>query len=188
MSVRVGGAEMAIHLHSSQPRRQTVMPARNHRSDRELSVRKVESDDVPVLGPGGTERLGQHVYGEEAFRYFLGIERKRSERSQASFLLMLIEWEGRPGAPRFAPRVAARLFSLLGPTLRETDFVGWYHEGRVAGAVLTQLGDSSDTDVSGLLKERVVRALRQAFPPAIAARLQVRVYELPPTGRSDHGC
>ena len=35
-------------------------------------------------------RLGQ-AYNEEAFRYFLAIERKRAERSHRTFLLLLVD-------------------------------------------------------------------------------------------------
>lgn len=75
------------------------------------------------------------------------------------------------------------MFERLRPCLRETDFLGWYHDGRVAGAVLTQLGKSNVGDVSSLLKDRVIRALNDAFSKQIAARLLVRVYEVPPAGQ-----
>ncbi len=146
-------------------------------------MREPKTSDLPVLGLAPESQRHQ-VYSEEAFRYFLALERKRAERSSRSFLLMLIEWDGRTGGgATFDPRVATKLFALVWPCLRETDYLGWYHDGRVAGAVLTQLGESNGTDVSGLVRERVGRALQEGFPRDTAARLLVRVYELPPSGR-----
>src|SRR2546427_11929887 len=101
---------------------------------------QVESDRC-LSGVALEGRLG-HAYNEEAFRYFLAIERKRSERSNRPFLLLLVDLKKQQGmTARIDADVAARLFSGLWLCLRETDCVGWFREGRVAGALLTQLAD-----------------------------------------------
>jgi hypothetical protein len=124
-------------------------------------------------------RLGQ-AYNEEAFRYFLAIERKRSERSGRPFLLLLVALKEQPGLEAgINPTVASDLFSSLWRCLRETDLVGWYREGRVAGAALTELGDGSRAEVPRLIGQRVRGALRDSLPPNIACRLEVRVYQQP---------
>src|SRR5436190_8496415 len=102
-----------------------------------------ESVDRYSCGFALQEGSGE-AYNEEAFQYFLEIERKRSEISNRPFLLMLIEFERQEGTDaRIDPAMAAKLFSVLSLCLRETDFVGWYREERVVGAVLTQ---HSETD------------------------------------------
>src|SRR2546426_7694446 len=122
-------------------------------------------------------RRGQ-AYNEEAFRCFLAIERKRSERSGHPFLLLLVDLKEQPrvGA-RIHPTVALKLFSGLWLHLRDSDFVGWYREERVAGAVLTELGDGFRTGVSHLIGQRVTEMLCERLPSDIARRLQVRVYQ-----------
>jgi hypothetical protein len=144
-----------------------------------VRARRFRAADIPILR--SRNAVGDDVYDEKAFRYFLGLERRRSERSHRSFLLMVIEWTG-TGTARLNPRVAAKLFALLGVCLRETDYVGWYQHGRVVGAVLTQLGDSTGADVSALVKQRVARAIERRFYAGTASRLQVHVYELPRLG------
>src|SRR2546422_1060554 len=59
---------------------------------------------TPTPGGGGVSdmggesgRLGQ-AYNEQAFRYFLAIERKRSERSGHPFLLLLVDLKEQEGA------------------------------------------------------------------------------------------
>jgi hypothetical protein len=125
------------------------------------------------------------AYNEEAFQYFLEIERKRSELSNRPFLLMLIEFNRRP--PGFNPEMdvvtAGSLFSILRQSLRETDFVGWYREGRVAGAVLTQHREPDRDDLSDVVRRRVADALERRFPPDQPRRLQVRVYQLSPPAK-----
>jgi hypothetical protein len=122
------------------------------------------------------------AYNEEAFQYFLEIERKRSELSNRPFLLMLIEFTKQSvGSTTEIDAVSAgKLFSLLSACLRETDFVGWYREGRIAGAVLTQHGEPERDDLSEIVRRRVDEALTRQFPPDRMRRLQVRVYQLSP--------
>ena len=132
-------------------------------------------------------RLGQ-AYNEQAFRSFLAIERKRSERSGCPFLLLLVALKEQSGVTvRIDPMVAPKLFSALWLCLRETDCIGWYREERVAGAVLTELGDRHPTEVCRLIGQRVSGVLSEGLPANVARRLQVRVYQHPESGRTDSG-
>jgi hypothetical protein len=139
-----------------------------------------EESDRGSRGVALESRLGQ-AYDEEAFLYFLAMERKRSERSGSPFLLVLVDLNEEPGASvRIAPAVAARIFSCLWLSLRETDVIGWYREERVAGAVLTHLAAGPMADVCGEVSQRVADGLREGLAVAVARRLQIRVYQLGP--------
>jgi hypothetical protein len=130
-------------------------------------------------------RLGQ-AYNEDAFRYFLDIERKRSARLDRPFLLALVglkDDRAQPGA-RIDRALAARLFSNLWLCLRETDVVGWYREDRVAGAVLTQVVDGTGPDLSQSIRQRVIRIVSAGLPSDAARRLQVHVYQIRPKATS----
>src|SRR5262249_35144655 len=120
------------------------------------------------------------VYNEEAFRYFLQIERKRASRSNSRFLLLLVDLkrDERQNAS-FDDATSVKLFAAMLPSLRETDFIGWYRQGRVASAVLTQVGDTPGVEVSNLVASRVREAVSQSLSPSISKRLQVRVYQVP---------
>jgi hypothetical protein len=123
--------------------------------------------------------LGATAYNQEAFRYFLANERRRSELSNRPFLLLLVDLQQPQLNGRITSSVATKLFAGLAECLRDTDVIGWYHEGRVAGAVLTHVEDASSTDVSGEIRRRVGLLLSNQLPSSIATRLQVRVYQLP---------
>jgi hypothetical protein len=135
------------------------------------------------------------AYNEEAFRYFLEIERKRSEASRRPFLLLLVDLRRlRGSSSRLSAQLTDRLFSQLAISLRETDFVGWYRDGRVAGAVLTQRPDMPDAKLSKKVAQRVKEALRAQLDAETSDRLQVRVYQIPsspeeaaPESASDQG-
>jgi len=129
-------------------------------------------------GLAAEDREGQ-AYNEEAFRHFLAIERKRSERASRSFLLLLVSLRKQPGMSlTFTPEVASRLFSGLALCVREVDFIGWYREERVAGAVLTQGIGTTEPDASRRIGERVTEILDKHLPPHAAERLHVRVLQL----------
>jgi hypothetical protein len=127
-----------------------------------------------------TEDPTGRSYNEDMFRYFLTLERKRFNRSGRPFLLLLVELRKRSDAvAHFKPEVAEQLFGALGETLRETDFVGWYREGRIAGALLTQPMEGGALNVSETVRDRVGDALCEQLPPQVASRIRLRVYQLP---------
>jgi hypothetical protein len=126
-----------------------------------------------------------HAYNEAAFHYFLEVERERSERSQRPPLLLLANLAAAPpGTPqRLDPATARKFFTGLWLSTRETDFFGWYREGRVAGAVLTMGPRGSTDDVSKQIRDRVSEVLRQALSSSVRQRLRVGVYQLRGTPR-----
>jgi hypothetical protein len=121
------------------------------------------------------------AYNEEAFQYFLEIERKRSERSNRPFLLLLIDFQSSRGSRPLLNSISERnLFSILSLCLRETDFMGWYRQGRLAGAVLTQHSQPDGDDLSEVVRQRIGDELEKHFSADLARSLQVRVYQLSP--------
>lgn len=115
------------------------------------------------------------AYNERGFHYFLAVEQKRAVPSLGTCLLLLVKLEGASEQALTAP-LAERLFSTLTRCLRETDFTGWYQEGYVAGAVLTQLGPAGDA--TDAITARVEKALGETFSPAIASRFELTVCPL----------
>jgi hypothetical protein len=75
------------------------------------------------------------------------------------------------------PKLGSKLLRGLARSVRETDFVGWYREFSVLGAVLTELGESAPRDIAEVVIRRLVAALRGSVPAAIASALEVRVYD-----------
>lgn len=124
------------------------------------------------------EGRGGQAYNEEAFRYVLAIEQKRSERSGRPAILLLVDVNDQPEASMpIAPTLARRIFSGLWRCLRESDVVGWYREGRVAGAVLTESRDRARPEVARLVSHRIREALCAHVPSDVARRLRVRVHQ-----------
>lgn len=118
------------------------------------------------------------AYNEEAFRYLLGVERKRFEASNQPFVLLLVDLTRHLGqGDRMTSAIGAKVLASLTRSLRDTDMVGWYRQGRVIGAVLTHLGDGPLDEISQHMTGRVTRALRTDLSKNVARHLKVRLYQ-----------
>jgi hypothetical protein len=118
------------------------------------------------------------VYDEGTFRYFLAVDRSRAYRSRRFLYLVLVAMRANlDGRARLTEAAAAAVFRALNASVREIDFVGWYHENKVAGAVLVQ-GAKTAADAAAVISGRVLRGLREHVPPAQATKLRVRVVRL----------
>jgi hypothetical protein len=122
-----------------------------------------------------------HGYDEEAFRYFLALEQKRANRANQSCVLLLVDLKRHAEtAVPMDPQIADKMFASLFRCLRETDFFGWYQDGRVAGAVLTQHESGPGAEFPRVVGDRVNQALCKSLPSEVARRVQIRLYRLPP--------
>ena len=120
-------------------------------------------------------------YDEDAFLYFLEMERARAGRARRRLRLLFATLEPMPGNPvPIPPASAMRLFEGLRRSLRETDVTGWYRQGRVAGALLAADAGTPGPSASGGIEQRVGEGLRKRLPSKVARNLRVRVVQLHP--------
>ena len=109
------------------------------------------------------------AYNQEAFRSLLESESKRCERSGHFCQILLLYWTDAQGSI-----VQIR-------SLRDTDYIGWYRDGRVIGAVLTVLAQDSMAQLFTHLQPRLAEHIRGKLGVEEISRLQIRVcrqYEL----------
>lgn len=120
-------------------------------------------------------------YDEDAFLYFLDLERARAERANLGLALLFATLEPVPGKPEPIPAAsAARLFDGLKQSLRETDVTGRYRQGRVAGAVLTADAGPPGPGDSAVIERRVREGLGRQLRSKAARSLRVRIVQLNP--------
>lgn len=118
------------------------------------------------------------AYNEEAFRYFLDIERRRSEILKRPFVLLLLDLK-KSAVTNDTQPPPEKLLSALALCVRETDFIGWYRDRSIAGAVLTQHTETTGPDLADAVSRRVVQVLGDRLPSELARGVRVRVYQLP---------
>ena len=127
--------------------------------------------------PGYTTFYGGaagRAHNEAGFQHFLQIELQRAGRSGQALFLALVRIRNDAGrSVRLPSPVAAKMFSALGSSVREVDFVGWFKEDRVAGAVLVQRATPA-ADVRQHIASRIMKTLDKERL-AVGGRVLVRV-------------
>jgi exopolysaccharide biosynthesis polyprenyl glycosylphosphotransferase len=107
--------------------------------------------------------LDHTFYSMHHFHHMLRIERKRTERSQKPFLLMLIDISGLHKKHR-----KGYLYEKIKPVLiscsRETDIRGWYEHNKVMGAIFTEMAAVDEQSI-----EKIFRKLHSVVGETIDA-------------------
>src|SRR5215467_5330855 len=97
--------------------------------------------------------------GQQAFHRMMTLERRRAERSQKFFLLMLLDVTEQALDRGDALILNKKIMFALAPTIRETDIIGWYKESTVVGLVFTEVPVEGLTSVTAIMN-RVSKTLK----------------------------
>src|ERR1700691_5079862 len=89
----------------------------------------------------------------------ISLERKRSERSRKSFLLMLLRVDQTSPRQRNTS-ILRNMLSALSRYIRETDVVGWSEDHSTVGIMFTEMGVENCGETVSALTARVSEALR----------------------------
>jgi lipopolysaccharide/colanic/teichoic acid biosynthesis glycosyltransferase len=92
------------------------------------------------------------------FTTMLRLERKRTERSQRRFVLMLLDASillKAGGGQELFSKVA----TVLAHSIRETDIMGWYKDQSVIGVIFTEVGAAEGKSITAALLAKVTNAL-----------------------------
>jgi lipopolysaccharide/colanic/teichoic acid biosynthesis glycosyltransferase len=99
------------------------------------------------------------MLAQELFQRAISLERKRTERSQKPFLLMLVCTEVDSTLARKSETLDEVASALLHMT-RETDAVGWYQNSSIVGAMFTELAIEDGDAIGSAIFTRVSSTLR----------------------------
>src|SRR5215831_6637022 len=119
------------------------------------------------------------IFNEEAFARVLSFERRRTDRSQRPFLLLLLELEAWPqDRQRQRPGFVKSVIQSLQLCTRQTDMLGWYKHNTVIGAIFTEL-PHEEAAIDKIL-ERVKAALHAHLTAVQIAAITISVHVYPP--------
>lgn len=105
----------------------------------------------------------REALNEQTFLRMIAIERKRTERSKDAFLLMLLE-DRRPDVSKSAEKALEKIVAALLTSSRETDVIGWYKEGTIAGVLFTGIVEAEKAEVLNIILTKVTTLLREKLP------------------------
>ncbi len=136
--------------------------------------RKLQSDRKPQ-----PQNLldSKEILSEEAFRRMISLERKRSERSQRPFVLLLID-SGRNFPGDKQGRVLLDMLSALQGATRETDVTGWYTANSVVGIMFTEIVLDNNSVLSTILS-RIGALLRDRLDTDQFSRIKFSFHVFP---------
>jgi len=131
---------------------------------------------------------GRIVLHEDAFVSMLYLERRRAERAQKPFVLMLVDVKSAISDGQKNLTLGKVTNALLSVT-RETDIVGWYLEDQLIGVIGTEVGKAKPKTVQSRMLEKVRAALVQALPAEKVSKITVSFHFFPEEweeGGTDH--
>src|SRR5579863_326777 len=76
----------------------------------------------------------EEILGENVFHSMLTLERRRADRSDKPFVLMLIDANLENGA---AEEILMDAVQIVAVSKRETDLAGWYKQRAILGIIFT---------------------------------------------------
>jgi lipopolysaccharide/colanic/teichoic acid biosynthesis glycosyltransferase len=126
------------------------------------------------------------IFDVEWFTRILHVERKRTDRSQRPFLLLLLELRIllRDGQ-QWRRSLVKNVIQSLQSCARQTDMIGWYKHNTVIGVIFTEL--RQEEPPIGTILERVNAALQARLTPEQidAVTLSMHLYPHQEAGSSD---
>ena len=157
--------------------------ARREKERPKLEVRAHLS--VPNMG-NTPPRL---LLNEDAFVSMLYLERRRAERAQNRFVLILVDVQKIVSGVSGKDRMVQLLAKSLSEATRETDIIGWYLDNSLMGVIGTELGKASNE----VVQKRFLDKLRKIFESTLGiekgASISVSFHFFPEeyaSGANDH--
>ena len=130
---------------------------------------------VPASPATADDRI---VLNGESFQRMLALERKRSERSQKPFLLMLVDLGERlPSASN--GKASNDIVSALSFSTRVTDVIGWYKDDSVVGILFTEVVIENRSSIMGTMMTRISTMLSKALSPEQLNQVSISLHLFP---------
>jgi len=157
--------------------------ARREKEKPRLEVRAHLS--VPNMG-NTPQRM---LLNEDAFVSMLYLERRRAERAQNRFVLILVDVQKIVNDVSGKERAVQMLAKSLSEVTRETDIIGWYLENSLMGVIGTELGKASNELVQKIFLDKFRSIFESMLGIEKSASISVSFHFFPDeygSGVNDH--
>lgn len=116
---------------------------------------------------------------EATFTQALAVERKRTERTKAPFLLMLLEIEGDGDIQKTGEAHLVSTTAVLTSFCRDTDLIGWYKDREVLGVIYTGLHPGDKRSILNTFQSKLRNVLQAELPENLFDRIRVSFHIYP---------
>jgi lipopolysaccharide/colanic/teichoic acid biosynthesis glycosyltransferase/Arc/MetJ-type ribon-helix-helix transcriptional regulator len=128
--------------------------------------------------------VAREALSEDAFRRMIAIERKRTERTNEPFLLMLLQRVNRENPGDGTPVLDALMTALLSAT-RETDVIGWYRQNHTIGLLFTGLAADEKNISLDAIVSRVNVAIQSELTLEQSSEITISLHIFPDEWNQD---
>ncbi|HET9129640.1 MAG TPA: sugar transferase, partial [Terriglobia bacterium] len=133
-----------------------------------------------------TRHTTDGIADEALFNRLLSMERKRSERTGAPFLLVLINFERLARAR--AKRSIADIGSALAASIRDTDVTGWHRNRSTIGVIFTSLTGTSRAATRAALSGKIQKLLAENLSPSEIGSVEISFHFFPESDETGGDC
>jgi lipopolysaccharide/colanic/teichoic acid biosynthesis glycosyltransferase len=117
------------------------------------------------------------IMDETVFKRMLALERRRCERTESRFALMLIDIEA--VADVLTTSVMEQMGLAVAAAMRETDITGWYHCSSIVGVILTALNGTDRSTLEAVIIERTRAVLSLNLEPSQLQQVRISCHLFP---------
>jgi lipopolysaccharide/colanic/teichoic acid biosynthesis glycosyltransferase len=126
------------------------------------------------------------IADEVLFNRLLSMERKRSERTGAPFLLVLINFERLVRAR--AKRTIEDVGIALAASIRDTDVTGWHRNRSTLGVIFTSLKGTSRAATRTAVSGKIQRLLGENLQPTEIGNVEISFHFFPESDEPGGDC
>jgi lipopolysaccharide/colanic/teichoic acid biosynthesis glycosyltransferase len=143
-------------------------------------VTRDEKVDVTVRIPSNNadEVSTRMVLSEDAFSSMLYLERRRAERGQKRYVLLLVDVKDAI-SDKQKNRTIETITQTICSVTRETDLIGWYVYGHILGVIATEIGRATSVEVRAKMSQKFRAAFLEALGPNKASRISLSFHFYP---------
>lgn len=136
--------------------------------------------DVTVRIPtnNADEVSTRMILSENAFMSMLYLERRRAERGQKRFVLLLVDVKDAVSGKQKILAVQ-RISQTVCSVTRETDIIGWYVYDHIMGVIATEIGNASSTAVREKISQKFRAAFLETLGPDKASQISISFHFFP---------
>ena len=118
------------------------------------------------------------ILSEEAFMSMLYLERRRAERAQKRYVLLLVDVKDAI-SDKQKIRTVQKITRTICSVTRETDIIGWYVHDHILGVIATEIGKASSTEVRAKMSQKIRAAFLESLGPTKASQISVSFHFFP---------
>src|SRR6185369_8141546 len=133
-----------------------------------------------------TRHTADGIADELLFNRLLSMERKRSERTGAPFLLVLINFERLSRAR--AKRSIEQIGTALAASIRDTDVTGWHRNRSTIGVIFTSLSGTSRAATRSAVSAKIQKLLGESLPATEVHNVELSFHFFPESDEPNGDC